>query len=249
MAAPLALAGMIEETARLGLSVLQICDYPAIESQGTAELQGTRDFARDRGVTLELGTKGVSVERLRLYLRLAEELDAGLVRTMFVSADHHPTLFEAEYNLREVLPEFEAVGVTIAVETYEQVPTRAVMDIVERINSANLGICLDPGNVVAALENPRELIDLVAPRVVNLHIKDFAFTRKDDWVGFTFSGCPLGEGLLDYDYMVEKVRPRERDITQVIEQWLPWQGDPHTTARLEAEWVDNSIRFMKSRLA
>ena len=59
----------------------------------------------------------------------------------------------------------------------------------------------------------------------NLHVKDFAFTRQDGWVGFTYAGAPLGEGLLDYDHMRRAVRPDERGINQIIEHWLPWQGD------------------------
>jgi hypothetical protein len=40
-----------------------------------------------------------------------------------------------------------------------------------------------------------------------MDIKDFAFTRQAGWVGFTLAGCPLGEGLLDYDEMAAGVDP------------------------------------------
>ena len=98
-----------------------------------------------------------------------------------------------------------------------------------QVDSPALGICLDPGNCVAALEPPTSTIERTAPYVRNLHVKDFAFSRRDGWVGFTFAGCPLGEGLLDYDFMIDTVRPDERGINQIIEHWLPWQGDSATT--------------------
>jgi 3-oxoisoapionate decarboxylase len=33
--------------------------------------------------------------------------------------------------------------------------------------------------------------------VKNWHVKDLAFTRQTGWVGFSLTGCPLGEELLD----------------------------------------------------
>ena len=78
-----------------------------------------------------------------------------------------------------------------------------LVDIVTRVDSPALGICLDPGNCVAALELPTDTVEAAAPYVRNIHVKDFAFSRRDGWVGFTFAGCPLGEGLLDYRHLID----------------------------------------------
>ncbi|WP_268760627.1 hypothetical protein [Arthrobacter sp. Soil762] len=40
-------------------------------------------------------------------------------------------------------------------------------------------------------------------------------------VGFTYAGDPLGEGLLDYEYMISKFQPHQRSINQIVEHWLP----------------------------
>jgi hypothetical protein len=56
---PLGLHEMLAETASLGVSVFQICDYPAIESMTPAQLRAVRDDAAGRGITLELGTRGI----------------------------------------------------------------------------------------------------------------------------------------------------------------------------------------------
>ena len=76
-----------------------------------------------------------------------------------------------------------------------------------RLRATALGICLDPANCVAALENPRQVVELGAPHTANIHVKDFAFTRSDGWVGFNLVGAPLGEGLLDYDHLLATVDP------------------------------------------
>jgi L-ribulose-5-phosphate 3-epimerase UlaE len=67
-------------------------------------------------------------------------------------------------------------------------------------------------------------VEAVAPYARNIHVKDFAFSRRDGWVGFTFAGCPLGEGLLDYRHLITTTRARERGLSEIIEHWLPLAG-------------------------
>ena len=108
--------------------------------------------------------------------------------------------------LAQAVPEYAERGVTLALETYEQVPSAQLVRIVEAVGSETLGICLDPANCVAGLELPTDVVSRTAPYVKNWHVKDFAFTRQAGWVGFTLTGCPLGEGLLDYDSVVRHRR-------------------------------------------
>lgn len=244
---PLYLPQMLQQTAELGAGVFQICDYKALEALSASELADLRRQADDLGLVLELGTRGLDTEHLRKYLSIAEALDVRVLRSMFNSNSLKPTSEQAFELLQRVMPQFVEQDVKLALETYEQVPTRTVLDVVERIDSPWLGICLDPGNCVAALENPREVIDMTAERVLNLHVKDFAFSRRDGWVGFTFAGCPMGEGLLDYAYMRGKVRPNSRHINQIIEHWLPWQLDAATTCALEDQWTRHNLNYLNAK--
>lgn len=84
-------------------------------------------------------------------------------------------------------------------------------------------------------ETPDYVIAEIAPYVVNMHVKGFAFTRSEGWAGFSLTGCPLGEGLLDCDGMVRAVRPGERGISQVVEHWLPRAESMGETCRTEQE--------------
>ncbi|WP_326686257.1 MULTISPECIES: TIM barrel protein [unclassified Streptomyces] len=244
---PLSLLDMLVDTNQLGGRVFQICDYPPIESYDAARLADVRDAARDLGLTLELGTRGVRPGHLAKYLDIAGQLDVTLVRSMMNTADHRPTVEEATTLLRQALPACTEAGVTLGLETYEQVSTDDLVTVVENVGSRRLGVVLDPGNSVARLERPVDVVEATAPYVVNVHVKDFAFTRRDGWVGFTYAGCPLGTGLLDYAAMTAAVRPHERGINQIVEHWLPWQDDGFdTTARLEDQWTRHSISTLSS---
>jgi 3-oxoisoapionate decarboxylase len=246
VANPLDLAAMIRRTAAAGAETLQICDYPAVASLTPGQMAGVRRLAEGSGVALELGFRGIRARQLDAFLAAADALGARLVRTMLVAGDDRPTVLEAEHELRRALPHYAAADVTIGLETYEQVPTSDQVAIVEQIGEHHLGICLDAANVVARLENPRHTIDLVADYVVNLHVKDFRFERQAGLVGFSLSGCLLGTGQLDLGYLYERVEPGRRGISQIVEHWLPWQGDEHTTVRAEREWTAHSLATMRA---
>ncbi|KOT94125.1 MULTISPECIES: sugar phosphate isomerase/epimerase family protein [Streptomyces] len=242
---PMSLPDMLRDTAELGGEVFQICDYAPVESCDRAELADLRATAGDLGLTLELGTRGIRPGHLLKYLDTAGELGVTLVRSMLNTAGHRPGTAEAVALLKEAVPRYAAAGVTLGLETYEQVATDDLVDVVRAVDDPHLGIVLDPGNSVARLERPADVVAATAPHVVNIHVKDFAFTRRDGWVGFTYAGCPLGEGLLDYDAMIAAVGPEERGVNQIVEHWLPWQDEGYdATARLEHQWTQHSINTL-----
>lgn len=242
---PMGLPEMLRDTAELGGEGFQICDYAPIESYDAAQLADVRATADDLGLTLELGTRGIGPQHLLKYLDMAGELGATLVRSMLNTVDHRPDTAEAEALLKQAVPRYADAGVTLGLETYEQVATDDLVSVVRAVDDPHLGIVLDPGNSVARLERPADVVAATAPYVVNIHVKDFAFTRRDGWVGFTYAGCPLGEGLLDYDAMIAAVGPGDRGINQIVEHWLPWQDEGYdATARLEHQWTQHGINTL-----
>jgi sugar phosphate isomerase/epimerase len=242
---PLSLAEIVAKSASWGVDLLQLCDYPALDRYDAAQAADLADTGRDLGVAYELGTRGLDTAHLLHYLELADRLAVTLVRSMVRSEE----ITDAPELLAKVVPAYEEAGVTLALETYEQIPTRTLVDLVTETGSTHLGVVLDPGNSVAALETPRSTIDLTASLTRNLHVKDFAFRRQAGWVGFTYAGARLGEGLLDYDYLVEQVRPYQRGINQIIEHWLVWQGDSETTCRLEDDWTLHNLDYLRRKAA
>lgn len=241
------LTAMLERTHAKGVDLFQICDYAPLDELDAAGLADLAARARDLNITLELGTRGVSTAHLERYLGLAGALGVTTVRSMVNTATEKPTPCEAAASLTAALPGWEDAGVTLALETYEQISSTDLVSIVETVASPRLGICLDPANSVAALENPRDVITLTAPYVANIHVKDFQFTRRGGWVGFTLEGAPLGTGLLDYNFMIDTVRPAERGITQIIEHWLPLGDSIEETIETENTWNSHNLQYLRSK--
>jgi 3-oxoisoapionate decarboxylase len=242
---PMTAPQMVAHAAGLGATVLQLCDYPPVETMADDELAELRAVAAGHGVTLELGTRGVRPEQLARYLALATKLRAPFVRTMLATADDSPSVGEAAEYLSAHVPAYRDNGTVLGLETYELVSTDDLLRIVEEIGDTTLGICLDPANSVARLEFPADVVRRTAPYVVNLHVKDFAFRRQPGLVGFRLEGAPLGEGLLDYPGIARALGPRAHEITHVVEHWVPWHGSAEATCRAEQTWTRRSIDLMR----
>ena len=234
--AGLSLEDALVRTHELGVELFQICDFEPLDSMTASDLARIRATAHQLGITLELGTRGLGTDHLRRYLALADALDARLLRTMVTT-----TVTEAERLLDAISAELG--DVTLALETYEHVPTRALVDLVARSGNPRVGICLDPANTVPLLEHPDDVIELARPWVSNVHVKDFAFSRREGWVGFTLAGCALGDGLLDIGHLLDV---GSAQTTRIVEHWLPWQGDSATTVALEMDWTRRSIEYLRS---
>lgn len=244
----MSLTDVMKDAVKQGVELVQICDYPALELLSDLEVNELAAAARNHGLTIELGTRGTSKDHLTKYLKLAEAFGAKLIRSMIQpdldsSSEERHDRVVAE--LRSVLPLFEETNVSLALETYEQLPTSELIDVVAAIGSSLIGICLDPANTVANLESPTEVVRACAPYVNNVHVKDYNFYREEGWVGFKYTGAKLGEGLGDYAELMRIVQPQEREINQVIEHWLPWQGDARSTKKMEEAWTSAAVDYLR----
>lgn len=244
---PLTLDELVVDARRLGLGVLQICDHPPLEAATAGELARLRAHADASDVALEVGTRGIGVDHLLRMLDIAIALGSPVVRSMLSVGHDQPTTDDAVARLLAVVDAYADAGVALGLETYEQVPTATLLEIVRRVGRPQtIGICLDPANPVAGLEHPRDVVERCAPVTVNVHVKDFAFTRAPGWVGFTYSGARFGDGALDYEHLVRTVRPVERGLSQIVEHWVTWPGSIEEAVAIESEWTDHAARALRA---
>lgn len=239
---------LLRKTKEFGGEVLQICDYAPIEAMSDSELLAIVNEAERLNIELELGTRGVHPDHLKKYLRMANTMGVKMIRTMINDKQFTPTIEQAAEWINEALPSLVESGVSISLETYEQVQTKELVRLIHMVDSPNVGICLDPGNSIAALETPVQVIDTTASYVNTLHVKDFRFTRKEGWVGFSLIGCPLGEGALDLNYMLDSLANNGLE-NAIIELWLPFTDNIEKTIQLENEWIQQSVNYLKETLA
>ena len=110
-------------------------------------------------------------------IAMAGALGATMLRSMVTADDLTLGLPNLVHRLGGILPLLDEHGVSLALETYEQIPTSALVHLVNGLDSPRIGICLDPANCVSALEHPRAVVELTAAHTINLHVKDRKSTR------------------------------------------------------------------------
>ncbi|HWC00129.1 MAG TPA: sugar phosphate isomerase/epimerase family protein [Bryobacteraceae bacterium] len=242
---PLGASDLLARAAVFGAGAVQIADNLPLDRLSAADLAALQKQAKDSGLVLEAGTRGVVPEHLRAYLRIARSLGATLLRTLTHTQDSQPDLGEVEAWLREVLPEFAQAGVSLGLENYERHTSRELADLVDRIGSEHLGVCLDTVNSFGALESPEQVLDHLAPHVINLHVKDFEIERIPTRMGFAVTGRPAGEGRLKLDVILERLGRFGRAPNLILEQWPPFVDSVERSIEIEAEWARRGIRFLQ----
>ena len=228
----------------LKVSVVQIADNLPLDSLSAAELHDLREQAADLGLSIEVGTRGVEPDVLRKYLRIADNLDARLMRTLVSCPGRRLSLEDAENCLRPLLPEFADHGIMLSLENYEAYPCIELAKLVRRLESNYIGICLDTVNSLGALEVPKCVVETLAPLTVNLHIKDFVIERIPAKIGFLVRGAQAGCGLLDIPWILRQMPP-DRDLSVILEQWPPLESSVEAAVALEQEWATGGVEYLR----
>ena len=240
-ALPLTPADLVDKASDLGAQVLQIADNMPLSRLTHRELDALGQRARDKGITLEGGTRGLNPENLLNYLELALRLNMHLIRTLPHDGEDRPDFKEAEGRLAAVLPLYEKAGVVLALENHDFYPAAWIGDLVECFKGSVLGVCLDPVNNLGQGESEQEVLCRLAPLTVNFHCKDYTIRRKPSTLGFDIEGVPLGQGMLDLD-RAQRLLPE--GLSWIIELWTPWQGNSASTLSLESRWAGESVKTL-----
>lgn len=237
---------LLDRAAQLGVRVVQFADNLPLDALSPAALDALEQRALANGLQIEVGTRGIALDHLRRYLRLAERFRSPILRVVVDTAAQRPSEAEVVEVARALVPELERAGVCLAIENHDRFPVRALARIMERVNSTHLGICLDTVNSFGALEGPDVVVAALAPWTVNLHVKDFALARASHKMGFTVEGRPAGQGQLNIPWLLERLRELGRDPSAILELWTPPESTWAETVAKEAAWAAASVEYLRT---
>ena len=154
-------------------------------------------------------------------------------------------------SINACIPTAEKLGITLIIENHYKddfwtEPEFAQMmdvfvDLVSRIDSKSFGVNYDPSNVIAAGEEPLELLEKIKHRVVTMHASDRYLAngtiedlRKAEggsagYVSFFKHGV-IGKGLNDYDAIFKTLRDVGFDSWISIEDGVDGMNQMHESA-------------------
>ena len=120
-------------------------------------------------------------------------------------------------SLRLAEPLVRRHGVRLGVENHKDFHAPELVEMLSKIGSDQIGVCIDLGNSLALLEDPLAVVETLAPLVVTTHVKDIAVMESAE--GFHMAEVPLGEGILDLPRMfelIEAANPRVEHHLEMI---------------------------------
>lgn len=106
-----------------------------------------------------------------------------------------------------------------------------------------VGVCLDTVNNLGALEGPSEVVTILAPYTINLHVKDVIIRRKSHRLGFEVEGRPAGQGMVDIPAILALM---SEDVSGTLELWTVPELALEDTLNKETVWAEQSVTHLKS---
>jgi sugar phosphate isomerase/epimerase len=248
---PLDCIGLLDKAVEANVAVVQIADNLPLHQLPDHQLDQLREAATARGLVLEAGARSLDAEHLAQYIAITHRIGARVLRTVLSGSLLGPEqLAAAETAIRQVVPTLERHGVTLALENNEAFSALEFAGIITRIASPHVGICLDTANSLGRPETFRTVVEHLAEHAVVLHAKDYDIRRIDTRMGFSVVGTPVGDGRVDFDWVLAELRRRGRSaISVIVEHWPPFAGSIEESIRIEEEWLSRSVRFLRSKLS
>jgi sugar phosphate isomerase/epimerase len=154
----------------------------------------------------------------RELARIAKELGIGLVsfHPGFLPEDPRQPRWEVVIGrLRELAGIFGERGAQVALETGQESPTTLARAL-EALSREQVGVNFDPGNLILyGNGDPVAALGALAPRVIQVHIKDALPAREEGSWG---TDVPVGEGAVDWAAVLGALRGCPQVTTLVIER-------------------------------
>jgi sugar phosphate isomerase/epimerase len=122
---------------------------------------------------------------------------------------------QAKAAVRGAVQVCEQRRLPLALENHKDWTAEELLALLREYSSEYLGVCLDTGNNIALLDDPREVVLALAPYAVATHVKDMGVAPDRD--GFLLSEVVLGEGALDLRGMLSAIRARRPETRFTLE--------------------------------
>ena len=171
----------------------------------------------------------ISVEYLKMAIRFAADAGAPVINTdegpkpVWTSKEMDYTLMQ--YTLKEASLVAERHGIQIGLEPHQQYSKTpdGLDSIYNLVDSPAIGINFDTGNsYLAGGSDPYEWLEHVREHLVHLHAKDISLQQGEAERGKvtgTPVGCACGEGVVDWQRVIDIVKPvaQDKDIIFSVE--------------------------------
>ncbi|GJM30742.1 MAG: endonuclease [Cyclobacteriaceae bacterium] len=236
---------LVRKVSSLQVNCVQIADNLPLDNSDAESVSRLIELSEDLGVSVELGTRGLHIEKVTRYLDLAHQFNAPFLRLVIDDYGFEPDQSSIVRDIKQLIPICRDKNVILAIENHDRFMARQLAEIVEATDPEWVGICLDTANSLGAGEGIAEVLEQLWNYTVNLHVKDIKIERVPSNMGFKVTGCPAGEGVIDVPLLLHSLSKNQRFFSVTLEMWSDFLDNLDSTIAREQEWVIKSVDYLK----
>lgn len=269
-------AQYIDYAGSLKLDTLFLSELGPFESFEEGYLKDLKERADAAGLKLYVGsmsicessnvwkpTWGTPEEHLALIIRVAKTLGSPVARCVLGNQKDRSTDGGIEKHIENVIKVLKASqsraegeGIMIALENHAgDMQSHELKALIEEAGKSYVGVNIDPGNAVWALEDPMQHLEVLGPYTVCSSVRDSMVWEDAD--GAVVQWTAIGEGLTDYKAYAKRFGELAPGVPLQVEtisgfakpmSYLKpefWKPFPKARAEAFAGWVALSKRGHK----
>jgi sugar phosphate isomerase/epimerase len=223
----------LDYCAKLGAKLVHFSELQYLGSLDESNLIAVRAHAKKLDVAIEVGTRtccptsksfdpkqGSGEEQMLRAINAARLTGSPIVRTfMGTSADRDPIERHMEAMarlLKSMRSRITDLNLKIAIENHAgDMQARELKSLVEMAGKDYVGVCLDAGNPLWALEDPHLTLETLYPYVLTTHCRDTAVWRVPE--GAAVAWVRMGDGNVGITEYFTKLRRLRPDLPVTLE--------------------------------
>jgi sugar phosphate isomerase/epimerase len=207
----------LDYAASLKLDTLFLSELKVFESFDTDYLADLKARGDAAGLQFYVGTgsvcptsntwkdtHGTAEEHMKLTIRTAKALGSPVARCYLGNSKDRATDGGIDRHIEEVIKVCrscqsfaEGEGIKIAVENHAgDMQSHELKGLVEAAGTGYVGVNIDPGNAVWALEDPHQHLEVLGPHTICSSVRDSMVWESEK--GAMVQWTAVGEGLLDF---------------------------------------------------
>lgn len=241
---------IIEYAASLKLDTVFISELNVIESFDDSYLEGLKSQADKAGLKIYTGTGSVCRtsntwkdiygspdEHMALNIRVAKKVGSPVARCYLGNQKDRYTDGGIQRHIEEVLKVFkaaksrcEAEEIKISIENHAgDMQSHELKALVEAAGKDYVGVNIDPGNAVWALEDPLKHLEILGPYTNCSSVRDSMAWETED--GAVIQWTAIGEGLVDFKQYAKRFAelapgvPLQVETISGFSKPIPWKKD------------------------
>jgi sugar phosphate isomerase/epimerase len=165
------------------------------------------------------------LDSFRDMVRAAEQAGAGVIRTVLFAGSRYESFTGMAHfqEARQVAwraitlaePVLRRRKMKIAIENHKDLRSEDLLQLIDRIQSEYVGVCVDLGNSYALMEDPLDVARAFSKFAYSCHIKDHVLKSYDK--GFLLFDAKLGTGIVNLRQAVSTLRQAQPNLKFTLE--------------------------------